>query len=136
MPAHESTDATHAILICDDDSDTRSALRRALRGHHVTEAATPAEGLSALRAARFDAVLSDFDYGLAGTDGLEFLQTVRMQWPETLRVLLTGNADVMVAIRAVNGGAVDRYVLKPWNSETLRTSLEIALHGRSALRAG
>ena len=81
----------------------------------TVEAATPNEGLAALRAARFDAVLSDFDYGVVGGDGLEFLQTVRMQWPETLRVLITGNADITVAIRAVNGGAVDRYILKPWN---------------------
>ena len=129
-------DAMHAILICDDDDDTRAALRRALRGHHVTEASSPQEALAALRAARFDAVLSDFDYGIVGGDGLEFLQTVRMQWPDTLRVLITGNADVTVAIRAVNGGAVDRYILKPWNSDTLRTSLEIALHGRTQRRAG
>ncbi|HTJ45772.1 MAG TPA: hypothetical protein VL463_26900, partial [Kofleriaceae bacterium] len=54
-----------------------------------------------------------------------------LQWPDTLRVLITGNADVSVAIRAVNGGAVDRYILKPWNSDTLRASIEIALHGRS-----
>jgi DNA-binding NtrC family response regulator len=129
-------DAMHAILICDDDADTRAALRRALRGHHVTECATPAEGLQALRAARFDAVLSDFDYGTSGSDGLEFLQTVQLQWPDALRVLITGNAEVTVAIRAVNGGAVDRYILKPWNSDTLRTSLEIALHGRASRRAG
>jgi DNA-binding NtrC family response regulator len=129
-------DATHAILICDDDDDTRAALRRALRGHHVTEASTPAEALAALRAARFDAVLSDFDYGVIGADGLELLQSIRMQWPDTLRVLITGNADIQIAIRAVNSGAVDRYILKPWNSDTLRTSLEIALHGRAQRRAG
>ena len=124
-------DAMHAILICDDDDDTRAALRRALRGHHVTEASSPQEALAALRAARFDAVLSDFDYGSAEGDGLELLQNVRLQWPDTLRVLITGNADVTVAIRAVNGGAVDRYILKPWNSDTLRASIEIALHGRA-----
>jgi len=124
-------DALHAILICDDDDDTRAALRRALRGHHVTEASSPQEALAALRAARFDAVLSDFDYGSNEGDGLELLQNIRLQWPDTLRVLITGNADVSVAIRAVNGGAVDRYILKPWNSDTLRASIEIALHGRS-----
>ncbi|HTJ46012.1 MAG TPA: response regulator, partial [Kofleriaceae bacterium] len=117
-------DALHAILICDDDDDTRAALRRALRGHHVTEAASPQEALAALRAARFDAVLSDFDYGAGEGDGLELLQNIRLQWPDTLRVLITGNADVSVAIRAVNGGAVDRYILKPWNSDTLRASIE------------
>jgi DNA-binding NtrC family response regulator len=124
-------DAMHAILICDDDEDTRAALRRALRGHHVTEAATPAEALAALRAACFDAVMSDFDYGDGGVDGLALLQAVQLQWPDTLRVLITGNADISIAIRAVNGGAVDRYILKPWNSDTLRTSLDIALHGRA-----
>jgi DNA-binding NtrC family response regulator len=129
-------DAMHAILICDDDDDTRAALRRALRGHHVTEAASPQEALAALRAARFDAVLSDFEYKVGEIDGLELLQTVRLQWPDTLRVLITGNADVQIAIRAVNGGAVDRYVLKPWNSDTLRASIDIALRGRSQRAVG
>ena len=122
--------ATHAILVCDDDADTRAALRRSLRGHCVIEAASPQEALASLRAATFDAVLSDFDYG-QGTDGLELLQQIRVQWPGTLRVLITGNADVQVAIRAVNSGAVDRYILKPWDADTLRTSLDIALHGRA-----
>ena len=123
-------DAVHAILICDDDADTRAALRRALRGHHVTEAATPSEGLAALRAARFDAVVSDFRFGPGEGDGLDFLQTVCLQWPATVRVLLSGSPDLELASRAVAGGAVDRYVRKPWTPDALRATLELVLQRR------
>jgi DNA-binding NtrC family response regulator len=123
-------DAVYAILICDDDDDTRAAMRRALRGHHVIEAASPTEGLAALRAASFDAVVSDFHFGPGEGDGLDFLQTVCLQWPPTVRLLVTGSTDLDVAIRAVNGGAVHRYIKKPWRPDQLRMTVEIALRGR------
>jgi DNA-binding NtrC family response regulator len=122
-------DGTLALLICDDDDVTRAALRRAFRGHHVTEAATVAEGLAALRVARFDAVLSDFDFG-DDVDGLQFLRRVRQGWPATLRVLITGDHDLRQVIGAATG-AVDRFILKPWTLESLRSSVELALEERA-----
>jgi len=122
-------DAKYAILICDDDDDIRAAMRRTLHGFHVTEAGSPADALAALRVARFDGVISDFNLGTPA-DGLDLLQTVRVLWPETVRFLVTGNTDVSIAIRAVNEGAVHRYFLKPWDDEKLTGALEIALRSR------
>ena len=85
--------------------------------------------MSVLRIAQFDAVLSDFNLG-EGADGLDLLQTVRVLWPETVRLLVTGNTDVQVAIRALNEGAVHRYFLKPWDDDKLNGALEIALRTR------
>lgn len=119
----------HAILICDDDPDIRGAMKRTLRGYEVTETSSPREALDMMKTRSFDAVVSDFSLG-ADTDGLDLLQHVRMQYPDTIRFLVTGNRDIEIAARAVNEGAVHRYFSKPWNDEKLRAALEIMLRSR------
>ena len=121
--------SSHSVLICDDDPDIRRAMRRTLGRYRVIDVATPQEALLALRVGSFDALVTDFDLG-TGSDGLELLQTVKMMYPDLVRFLVTGNQDVTVAVRAVNEGAVHRYILKPWDDDKVVTLLEIALHGR------
>jgi DNA-binding NtrC family response regulator len=120
---------THVILICDDDPDIRSAMRRTLRGYEIVETASPREALLALRAQACDAVVSDYSLG-AETDGLDLLQHIRMAYPTMIRFLVTGNRDIEVAARAVNEGAVHRYFSKPWDEQKLRAALEIVLRSR------
>ncbi len=123
----------YKILVCDDDPDIRAALRRTLYRHPVTAVGSVAEALAALKAQPFHAVVSDFDLQ-ASSDGLEFLQLVRVMYPDLVRFLVTGNTDLQVAIRAVNEGSVHRFFLKPWDDAALAGALEIQLHvhGRSA----
>jgi DNA-binding NtrC family response regulator len=117
------------ILICDDDPDIRAAMRRTLRGYEVVETSSPKQAIDALKEQPFSAIVSDFSLE-ADTDGLDLLQHVRMQYPETVRFLVTGNSDIEVAARAVNEGSVHRYFAKPWNDEKLRAALEILLRSR------
>ncbi len=124
----------HAILICDDDPDIRGAMKRTLRGYDVTETASPREALAVMKIRTFDALISDFSLE-AETDGLDLLQHVRMQYPDTIRFLVTGNQDIEIAARAVNEGAVHRYFSKPWNDEKLRAALEIVQRVRPSARA-
>src|SRR4051812_34796895 len=99
-------------------------MRRTLRGYEVHEAGSPAEGIALLKQHAFDAVVSDYSMD-AASDGLDFLQVVRLNYPNTVRFLVTANRDIEVAVRAVNEGAVHRYFLKPWNDEKLRSALDI-----------
>ena len=115
-----------AILICDDDPDIRSAMRRTLRGHEVSEAGSPREALDALKLRAYEAVISDFSMG-TDSDGLDLLAHVKLMYPDTVRFLVTANRDLDVAARAVNEGSVHRYFLKPWDEAKLRTALEIVL---------
>jgi DNA-binding NtrC family response regulator len=117
------------ILICDDDPDIRSAMRRTLRGHEVVEAGAPHEALGLLKQQAFDAIVSDYSMD-TDSDGLDFLQLVKLQYPETVRFLVTASRDLDVAMRAVNEGAVHRYFLKPWSDDKLRSALDILLHAR------
>ncbi len=121
----------YQILLCDDEPEVRAALRRTLHRFEVTAVASMDEALEILRQRRFDAVVSDFNLGLAQGDGLELLQLVRVLYGDTTRFLVTGNTDVQVAIRALNEGAVHRFFLKPWDDEQLVTALEIALRRSS-----
>jgi DNA-binding NtrC family response regulator len=118
------------ILICDDDPDIRASMRRTLRGYEVVEASSPKEAIDTLRTRKFDALVSDFSMD-ADSDGLDLLQHARVQYPNIVRFLVTGNRDIEVAMRAVNEGAVHRYFLKPWNDDQLRNALEILLRARS-----
>ena len=115
-----------SILICDDDPDIRTALKRTLRGYDVEEASTPREAMDLLKSSSFEALISDFNLG-AESDGLDLLQHTRMAHPNVVRFLITGNRDVDVAARAVNEGAVHRYFLKPWDEDKLRSALLLTL---------
>ncbi|HEY1554638.1 MAG TPA: response regulator [Kofleriaceae bacterium] len=117
------------VLICDDDPDIRSAMRRTLRGYEIVEAGAPQEALDLLKRKPFDAIVSDYSMD-AESDGLDFLQLVKLQYPATVRFLVTASRDLDVAMRAVNEGAVHRYFLKPWSDDRLRSALDILLHAR------
>ena len=119
------------VLICDDDPDIRTVMRRTLKGYDIVEAGSPREALDALKQHQFDAVVSDYSMD-SDADGLDLLQLVKLQQPDTVRFLVTANRDLEVVVRAVNEGAVHRYFLKPWNDEKLRSALEILLHARNA----
>ena len=117
------------VLICDDDPDIRSAMRRTLRGYEISEAGSPKEAIDSLKRAPVDAVVSDYSMD-ADSDGLDLLQHCKVMYPETVRFLVTANRDLDVAMRAVNEGAVHKYFLKPWNDEKLRAALEILLRAK------
>jgi DNA-binding NtrC family response regulator len=123
-----------AILICDDDPDIRAAMRRTLRGYEIEEASSPREAIDVLKTRKFDAIVSDYSMD-SDSDGLDLLQHARVQYPNTVRFLVTASRDLDVAMRAVNEGAVDRYFLKPWNDDRLRSALEILLHSRGSATA-
>ncbi len=118
-----------SILICDDDPDIRTAMKRTLRGYDVVEAGTPREAMDLLKAHSFDALISDFNLE-ADSDGLNLLQHARVAHPEVVRFLVTGNRDIEIATRAVNEGSVHRYFLKPWDDDKLRTALVLVLRSR------
>jgi len=114
------------ILCVDDEPSVLDGLRRNLRREFEVETALGgAEGLRALEASAFEVVVSD--YQMPEMSGAEFLGRVREGWPETTRVLLTGNADLDAAIATVNEGHVYRFLLKPCPKEVLIPALEAAV---------
>jgi response regulator RpfG family c-di-GMP phosphodiesterase len=124
---NETDTRSYRILAVDDQEDVRMALGRTLRacGHTVDCAASGREALELLRTNEYEAVISDFE--MPEMDGLAFLNTVRIMHPHTKRLLLTGRADVDIAIRALNEHAAHRFLLKPWTSVDIRGILDLTL---------
>ncbi|MBI3002922.1 MAG: hybrid sensor histidine kinase/response regulator [candidate division NC10 bacterium] len=104
------------LLIVDDEENLRSSLCQAFRmeGYEVTGAADAQEALGLIQGATFDVLLSDLM--MPGLDGLSLLEKARVLLPEAVIILMTGQATVESAIRALKGGAYD-YILKPFKLE-------------------
>jgi response regulator RpfG family c-di-GMP phosphodiesterase len=101
------------VLCVDDEPQITRAVGRVLRGKFtVVPAHSAAEGLQLLRSEpEFAVVLSD--YQMPETDGVTFLQAAREIAPDSVRVLLTGRADLTATVAAVNQGQIFRFVSKP-----------------------
>ena len=114
------------VLCVDDEPNILSALQRVLRGEvgRVLTAAGGAEALALIEREPVDLVISDMR--MPGMDGLQLLERLHAQRPDTERILLTGHADIDSAIGAVNRGAVFRYLQKPWQEPSLRGAVHDA----------
>ena len=114
------------ILCVDDEPNVLEGLERTLFEHFdVTTATSGAEGLEILQSEDpFAVVVSDMRMPVM--DGAAFLAQVREVVPNTVRVLLTGHADMDSAISAVNDGNIFRFLCKPCPQDVLLRSLGAA----------
>lgn len=106
------------ILVVDDDSSFCIMLKSFLsrKGHDVTEAFSFEEALRTFRASPFDVVLSDFR--LPDSSGLELLKEVKVLKPSVGVIIMTGYADIKMAVNTIKQGAYD-YVAKPINPDEI-----------------
>jgi response regulator RpfG family c-di-GMP phosphodiesterase len=111
------------ILFVDDDPNVLAALERQLRKYFTVHTALGAE--HGLRAAAegepFAVIVSDLR--MPGMDGIQFLSRVRQSVPDSVRMMLTGYADLPTAISAVNEGNIFRFLTKPCEQQTLLKAL-------------
>src|SRR6266851_8276264 len=110
---------TEKILLIDDDPMILSGYQRTLRNQFSFDVAPGgAQALARIEAGEcYAAVLSDLR--MPGMDGLEVLRRVHQLSPDTVRLILTGNADLRTAIDAVNEGNIFRFLEKPCPNENL-----------------
>jgi response regulator RpfG family c-di-GMP phosphodiesterase len=111
------------VLLVDDEPRVLDAIRRLLRGKFDVQTAGSAdEGLVVLnREGPFAVIVSDMR--MPGTNGVEFLDRARQCAPDSVRVMLTGNADQQTAVQAVNRGQVFRFLTKPCEPSLLLETL-------------
>ncbi|MEJ2621467.1 MAG: response regulator [Candidatus Thiodiazotropha sp.] len=107
------------VLMVDDDRNLLDSFRRQFRKRLNLETATSgADGVQAVRdGGPFALVVSDMQ--MPNMNGVEFLSKVRELSPNTVRIMLTGNANLDVAIDAVNDGNIFRFLNKPVDTEVL-----------------
>lgn len=115
------------ILFVDDDVALLEALRRQFRRHYeITLACGGREGLEFIRHGEPFAVIVS-DQSMPGMKGVEFLAEAQRLSPDSVRIMLTGNADQQTAIQAVNEGRIFRFLSKPVTRETMRMALEAGI---------
>jgi len=132
--AIQERESSGSILFVDDEKQILSSLRRLCRrdGYQVHVASSGAEGLAILGTHEVDIVVSDMR--MPGMNGAEFLEKAANDWPDVLRILLTGYSEIEAAIAAVNLGRVFRYLNKPWDDLALKQTLDEAMQVRNLRR--
>lgn len=123
----------HRVLLVDDETGLTNGIRRALY-RETFEIVTANSGNEALRIMRekpVDVIISD--EMMPGMSGLELLKNVCKEFPQTVRIMLTGQATLDVAVRAINDGQIYRFLMKPCNVVDLAVTIRQALAQRELL---
>jgi len=115
------------ILLVDDDNNILDGYRRSLSREFVMETAMGGEQALKLAADNGPYAVVVSDMRMPGMDGIQLLSKIKAQLPDTIRVMLTGNADTETAINAINEGSIFRFLNKPCSKEMMAKTLTAAL---------
>jgi serine phosphatase RsbU (regulator of sigma subunit) len=116
----------HPILYIDDEKDNLTVFNAAFRrDFKVLLASSGAEGLGIMREEAVHLVITD--QRMPEMTGVEFLEKIIPDYPDCIRIVLTGFSDVEAIIQAINKGRVYSYITKPWNREELKITINRAL---------
>ena len=115
------------ILFVDDETAVLDGYKRVLyKDFQIETAASGSEAMAAFtKNGHFAVVVSDMR--MPGMDGVQLLSRVRELSPDTVRVMLTGHADIQSAMNAVNEGNIFRFLTKPCEAAVLKKTLTTAL---------
>ena len=117
----------HTILVVDDEEGILKALRRLLKDLEadVITANSGKEALEILKNNQVSLIISD--QRMPEMTGVELLHCSRDISPNSVRILLTGYADIETTIEAINSGAIKYYFNKPWDDEFLLSRIRESL---------
>ena len=120
------------LLLVDDEPSILHSLVRQLRhdNYVILTAESPARAFELLASHKVQVVVSD--QRMPEMNGTEFLARVKQMYPDTIRIVLSGYTDLESVTDAINRGAIYRFLTKPWDDETLRSTLREAfrvVHG-------
>jgi len=121
------------VLFVDDEPNVTQACKHVLRkeAYEILTAHCADEALRLLRDQSVDVVVSD--ELMPHLSGTEFLAYVRRQYPDTVRIILTGHANLETAVRAINENGIYRFLLKPCNGLDLAITIRRALEFKQLL---
>jgi diguanylate cyclase (GGDEF)-like protein len=134
-PLTAGSDRRFTLLLVDDESHVVTSLARMLRrdGYEILTANSADEGLALLAQHPVDVVLSD--QRMPVKTGTEFLSIVRDRYPDTVRLILSGAAEIQDITRAMVDGAIYKFLTKPIDSALLRANVAEAFSRAASLRA-
>jgi two-component system response regulator HupR/HoxA len=113
------------VLVVDDELRSLETLRRTLEEDFIVLTAASAEEGEVVMAREFVHIVVS-DQRMPGTSGVEFLRRVRSQWPDTVRLILSGYTEAEDIISGINDAGIWQYLLKPWHPDQLLLTLKSA----------
>lgn len=113
------------VLVVDDEVRSLEALRRTLEEDFQVFTATGAAEARAVME-REDIHILLTDQRMPEVSGVEFLRQVRQEWPDTVRIIISGYTDSEDIIAGINEAGIYQYLLKPWHPEQLLLTLKRA----------
>ena len=111
------------LLLIDDEENIISSLARLLRGsgYKILKASSAGQGLELLAEHPIGVIISD--QRMPEMTGVEFFSMVKELYPETVRMILSGYADIGSVTAAINRGAIYKFITKPWDDATLSANV-------------
>ncbi len=123
----------YSLLLIDDEAANLQKLQRTFTGtYDVYPARSGEEALRILRSTPIDAIITD--QKMPNMTGIEFLEASQKDYPNLVRIVLTGYTEVDDLIAAINTGKVHKYITKPWEPETLKMVVQEALEKMELVR--
>lgn len=112
-----------SVLLVDDEPRSLEALRRTIDEHfNVLTADSAQSAYAVMETEPVQIVVSD--QRMPGTTGVDFLRQVRAQWPNTVRLILSGYTEAEDIITGINEAGIWQYLLKPWHPDQLLLTLQ------------
>ncbi len=131
LPATPETLPT--VLVVDDEVRSLDALRRTLdEDFTVFTASSADEARGLLERQPVSVILCD--QRMPGMTGVNFLRQVREQWPDTVRIVISGYTDSEDIIAGINEAGIYQYILKPWSPDHLLESVRNAVEAQTLQR--
>ncbi len=120
------SDEKFNILIVDDEEEVLRALKRTLErakefDANISLASDAEEAKDKLSRNDYDLVLSD--YNMPKMNGVQLLQWVKEEFPDIVRIIITGYSDLETARDAINQANVHNYIEKPWDNKALTDTI-------------
>ncbi|WP_305042926.1 ATPase, T2SS/T4P/T4SS family [Geoalkalibacter sp.] len=130
----DSGEERFTLLLVDDEPGVLRALQRIFidENYRILTAGDAQRALDLLASQPVHLIISD--HRMPGMTGAELLRQVKERWPQVIRIMLTGYADVQSIMGAVNEGAVFKFITKPWNDEDLRLTVSLGLQQYMLIR--
>ncbi|MBX9679873.1 MAG: response regulator [Gemmataceae bacterium] len=119
------TAAKHTLLVVDDEPDVCDSVEALLRRRYkVLKAKNAEEGLKHMEANDVHIIMTD--QRMPKITGVELLSRIRGGYPQAIRMLFTGYADLESIIAAINQGHIFRFLKKPWQPQDLEEAVDEA----------
>lgn len=127
MASPDKPENKPAILFVDDEKNILASLKRLFfaEDYEILLAGSAVEALEIVKSRDIQIIISD--QRMPAMTGVEFLVKAAVSLPDSIRIILTGYADLNAAMKAINEGRVYKFITKPWNDEELKLVVRRAL---------